>query len=66
MKELFNHILSNAPKGQFTQTDDILLELYCLAVLEARNAYHHLDAEGRVFYGRPSPWIAVPERRRRP
>ena len=62
VKELFNHILSNAPKGQFSQTDDILLELYCLAVLEARNAYHHLDAEGRVFNGRPSPWIAVLEK----
>ena len=62
VKELFNHILSRAPKGQFSATDDILLELYCLAVLEARNAYRHLDAEGRVLNGRPSPWIAVLEK----
>jgi phage terminase small subunit len=62
VKALFNHVISNAAKGHFTETDDILLELYCLAVLEARNAYANLDAGGRVLNGRPSPWIAVLEK----
>ena len=37
------------------QTDDTLLELYCLAVLEARLAYRHLENEGCIINGRLYP-----------
>jgi phage terminase small subunit len=42
--------------------DDTLLELYCLAVLEARMAYRHLDSEGRIISGRLSPWVSILEK----
>jgi phage terminase small subunit len=59
VKALFNQTLSQASKDQFRQTDDTLLELYCLAVLEARLAYQHLETEGRIISGRLSPWVSI-------
>ena len=51
-----------ASKDQFRQTDDTLFELYCLAVLEARLAYRHLETEGRIISGRLSPWVSILEK----
>jgi phage terminase small subunit len=62
VKSLFREIVSKASKDHFCETDDTLLELYCVAVLEARLAHSHLQAEGRILNGRPSPWVAVLEK----
>jgi phage terminase small subunit len=62
VKALFNQILSQASKDQFRQTDETLLELYCLAVLEARLAYRHLETDGRIINGRLSPWVSILEK----
>ena len=53
------------PADHFQAGDGALLEQYAQAILLARQAYAHLDAEGPVIDGRASPWVVVLEKAHR-
>ena len=51
-------VLANEPT-HFRASDLPLVSAYVRAVLQERTASAHLEAEGHVIDGKPSPWLAV-------
>ena len=51
-------ILASEPTA-FRPSDGPLLTAYVRAILQERSASAHLEAEGHVVDGKPSPWLSV-------
>ena len=59
---VYEHVVSSVDPNHFSAVDQPLLENYAVAAALFADASRHLDAEGPVVDGKPSPWLSVQER----
>ena len=58
-RQLFLDLVLGCEPTAFRASDAPLLAAYVRAILQERAASAHLEAEGHVIDGKPSPWLAV-------
>ena len=64
-REVFVEIVASLAADHFMAADSDLLCAYAKAVCLEREASGHLNGEGAVLGGKPSPWITVLEKSQR-
>ena len=64
-REVFVEIVASLAADHFMTSDSDLLCAYAKAVCLEREASGHLNGEGAVLGGKPSPWITVLEKSQR-
>jgi hypothetical protein len=58
-RQVFLDLVLASEPTRFRASDGPLLTAYVRAILQERSASAHLEAEGHVVDGKPSPWLAV-------
>src|SRR6476619_4410771 len=58
-RKIFIDIVLANEATAFRASDMPLLTAYCRAIVQEQTASAHLEAEGHVIDGKPSPWLAV-------
>jgi P27 family predicted phage terminase small subunit len=64
-REIFADLVGACDPEAFRPTDLPLLSSYATAIAQERDAVAHLQREGYVIAGRPSPWIIIKEKAHR-
>ena len=64
-REVFVEIVASLAADHFMAADSDLLCAYAKAVCLEREASGHLNDEGAVLDGRPSPWVTILEKSQR-
>ena len=64
-REVFVDLVSSCRPDSFIPSDMPLLASYATAIVQEQTAVQHLQREGYVIAGRPSPWLTVKEKAHR-
>lgn len=59
---VYAHTVNSVDPSHFSEVDAPLLEAYAQSAALATEAAQHIDADGAVVEGKPSPWLAVSEK----
>ena len=61
-KRIWRILVRSMPDRHFSASDRALLERYCAASLQLREAMEHIQVEGERVGDLPNPWLKVHER----
>jgi hypothetical protein len=65
LKAIVDDLIESQPADHFRSGDGPLLQMYAEVIIGAREAFSHLEKEGRVVNGKVSGWVTVQEKAHR-